>query len=290
MMKPVFTFALLALLAAGPSARADHPGSATMRDVQELQFDLENLDQSLRTLDANDSRYQELQQRVDWLRRDLTRLEQQITRHRRNSGQGLGATEEEVQKLRDDARALQRDIARSGERWDGELTIPEGTEVEIQLDQPLSSASARVEDRVLASVARPVIAEGRVVIPAGTQVEGVVDRVQRAQRPTRSGQLDLTFERLVLDDGRALPLQSRIVSAGQRDGRFDRRNAGIGAVLGGVLGSVIGGTKGAIVGIVVGGAGGGLAASAGRNVELPEGSRLTLRLDRPLAMAGWTAR
>jgi outer membrane murein-binding lipoprotein Lpp len=289
MLKNLFTVAVVsALLGAGAVARADHPEGATTRDVQELQFDLENLDESLQNLDPNDARYQDLQQRVDWLRQDVNRLEQQIRAHRRDENEGLGASQEQVQKLRDDVRALQRDIARSGERWDRDATLPQGTEVQVQLDDALSSARARVEDRVTASVARPVVADGHVVIPAGTRVEGVVERVQPASRPARGGQIDLAFDRLVLDDGRSVPLQSRVVSIGQQRA-VDKRSAGIGAILGGVLGEVVGGTKGAIVGVIVGGAGG-IAASGGRNVELPAGATLTLRLERPLAMANWTGR
>lgn len=291
MLKPIFAIAVLSVaLGRGAPAHADHPGAATTRDVQELQFDLENLDESLQNLSTSDPRYQDLQQRVDWLRRDVSRLEAQIQQHRRDSDEGLGASRDEVQKLRADVRSLQRDIAGSGERWDGQATIPEGTEVQVQIEQPLSSKTARVEDRVEASVARPVVADGRVVIPAGARVQGVVERVQPARTPTRAGQLDLTFDRLLLENGRSVPLQSRIVSVGEQEGRFNRRNAGIGAILGGVLGSVLGGTKGAIVGVVVGGAGGGLAANAGRNVELPAGALVTLRLERPLAAADWNGR
>jgi outer membrane lipoprotein SlyB len=292
MLRPLFTIVVLsASLGLAAPSRADHAGSATTRDVQELQFELDNLDESLANLSTSDPRYQDLQQRVEWLRRDVGRLESQIRAHQRDADQGLGATSDEVQKLRDDARSLQRDLARSGERWDRTATVPEGTELQIQLDDALSSQTARAEDRVQASVAHPVVVGGQVVIPAGARVEGVVRRAEPASLPARAGQLDLTVDRLVLDDGRSVPLQSRIVSVGRQDERFNRRNAGIGAVLGGVLGSVVGGTKGAIVGVIVGGAGGGLAAAnVGRNVELPMGAPLTLRLERPLAATAWNDR
>jgi hypothetical protein len=286
MLKPLFTAAVLcAALGLPGAARAERPASATTRDVQALQYELDNLDESLQNLSTSDPRYPDLQQRVDWLRRDVTRLESQLRDHRHdsNDGDSVGAERDEVQKLRDDARTLQRDIGRSAERWNGEASLPEGTEVPVRLEQPLSSRTARTEDRVLASVARPVVADGRVVIPAGARVEGVVERARPASLPTHGGQLDLAFDRLQLDDGRTVPLLSRIVSVGQQDERFNRRNAGIGAILGGVLGSVVGGTRGAVVGVIVGGAGGGLAANAGRNVDLPAGTLVILRLERPLA-------
>jgi hypothetical protein len=290
MLKRLFILAVLSATVAAAPARADHPREATVQDLQELQYDLDNLDQTLQNLNTSDSRYQDLQQRVDWLRQDVERLEAQIRAHRRDSSAGLGANVDQVQKLRDDVRSLQRDIGKTSERGvAGDVTLPPGTELQVQLEEPLSSQTSRNEDRVRATVARPVVEDGRLVIPAGTRVEGTVARVEQAGGPTRAGKLDVDFERLVLDDGRAVPLQSRIVSVGEGT-RFDRKRAGIGAAIGGVLGSVIGGKKGAVAGIVVGAAGGGLSANAGRNVELPAGTQLTLRLDRPLAMADWSAR
>ncbi|MCG6922678.1 MAG: hypothetical protein LJF15_16560 [Acidobacteria bacterium] len=51
--------------------------------------------------------------------------------------------------------------------------------------------------------------------------------------------------------------------------------------MGGVLGGILGGKKGAIAGILVGG-GGAVAATKGDDVELPAGTVLTVRLERPL--------
>ena len=47
--------------------------------------------------------------------------------------------------------------------------------------------------------------------------------------------------------------------------------------------SVLRGKTGAIIGLVVG-SGGAIAASKGDDVELPEGTVLTLRLERPLTL------
>ena len=54
--------------------------------------------------------------------------------------------------------------------------------------------------------------------------------------------------------------------------------AGVGAILGGLLG---GGFKGTLAGILIG-AGGTIAATEGRQVELPQGSVLRVRIDSPL--------
>jgi hypothetical protein len=56
--------------------------------------------------------------------------------------------------------------------------------------------------------------------------------------------------------------------------------AGAGAGVGGVIGGLIGGVKGAILGAVIG-AGGAIAATEGKDVHLPAGSIIRIRLDSP---------
>jgi len=53
--------------------------------------------------------------------------------------------------------------------------------------------------------------------------------------------------------------------------------AGAGAIVGGILGGV----KGAILGAVIG-AGGAIAATEGKDIELPAGSIIRIRLDAPM--------
>jgi hypothetical protein len=77
-------------------------------------------------------------------------------------------------------------------------------------------------------------------------------------------------------------MHARVVDMGQ--GGLNKRNAGLGAVAGGVLGAVLDGAKGAVVGAILGG-GGAVVATSGKDVELPAGTLLTLRLERPLRAA-----
>ena len=57
--------------------------------------------------------------------------------------------------------------------------------------------------------------------------------------------------------------------------------AGAGAGVGGVIGGLIGGVKGAVLGAVIG-AGGAIAATEGKDVHLPAGSIIRVRLDSPV--------
>jgi hypothetical protein len=58
---------------------------------------------------------------------------------------------------------------------------------------------------------------------------------------------------------------------------------GVGAGVGAVLGGLLGGVKGAVVGAVIG-AGGTVAATEGKEVELPQGTVLRVRFDAPVQL------
>jgi hypothetical protein len=286
MKKLTFLAASLLLLMGVAPARASHPGSATPADLQRLQVDLDNLDDVLATLPADDPRATDFRRRADDIRDDVTWLRVQVRRHQRSSSQGLGATAEEVDQIRSDINELRKDIEVAyGYRYSGgEARLAQGTDIQARLEQSLSSKTARPEQRVEATVVRPVRLDDRIVIPAGALVSGVVRSVQPAQRPARGGRLELAFNRIQADGRTWVDMQTRIVSMKENLDRSDTaKKAGIGAALGGLLGQVIGGTKGAILGVLIGGAGGAIA-SEGDDVELPEGTILTLRLDQPLSV------
>jgi hypothetical protein len=273
---------IAALIAATPVPVAgDHPGSARPRDIQELQYDLERLDDSLAAMDTRDPGYREFRERSDRIREDVTFLSDELRRHQRYPFEGEGATRNKVAEIRRDIADLQADIDRSGSyRRSSGTAVPEGMDLRIRLDEGISSETARLEDRVEASLAQSVRIDGRVAIPAGARVVGVVRGVERAHRPSKGGRLDLVFDRIYLNDGSQLDMRAHVVSL---EGDLDEKgeHAGIGAVIGGVLGAIVGGKKGAVIGAIVGGTGS-VVARSGDDLDLPAGTVLTLRLDRPL--------
>ena len=280
-MKITFLPAALALALAVP-AGADHPGSATTADVRRVQNELANLEEALRNVPASHPRHSDFRDRAEEIRENVTFLRVQIRRHQRNRGEGLGASAEDVNWVRTEIRALHDDIVGATDRrWSsGAFTIPEGTEIQVRLDTPLSSRTARVEDRFTASVMRPLYVDNRLVVAAGSRVRGTVVGAEAAERPARGGKLDLAFDAIELEDNTRADVRARVVRVDEGVDRSETgQKAGIGAALGTLLGSVIGGTKGALVGLIVGGAGGAIT-TRGEEVELPEGTVLTLRLDR----------
>jgi hypothetical protein len=280
-MKQSFAVALLALLtlaAAGVPARSDD--EASLDDLLRLQEDLANLDGEIAALEPEDAKADAFRDRAEGIREETVYLKVKMEHHQRDGGSGTGLTDEEVARVRRMVDALRADIQEAFGRREGELRLPEGTSIQVRLTHALSSRTARREDRVDATVVEPVRAEGVLALPAGTQVQGVVTEVEAAQRPSKAGRMEIEFDRVYLDRTR-VDMRGRVAEISESGERAEK--AGIGAIVGGVLGGLLGGKKGAIAGILVGG-GGAVVATKGDDVELPAGTVLTVRLDRPLVI------
>ena len=75
-------------------------------------------------------------------------------------------------------------------------TIPAGQEVDVRLRSTLSSETAQVEQRFETTTVVDLTQNGRVVVPAGSVIRGVVSDVDKAGRIDRDGALTLSFDRL----------------------------------------------------------------------------------------------
>ncbi|HEY7924551.1 MAG TPA: hypothetical protein VII62_15290 [Vicinamibacteria bacterium] len=284
--RPGFILSFMFLLAASTvPAFADHPEAATTTDLRELRTEVNRLDDSLQLLDESDSRTRGFREREQAIRDRLVVLRDEMRRHQQNEAEGLGASKAEVADLRRDITSLSRDIdvafETPGSSRASSVDLPNGTEIKVRLAEPLSSKTSRVEERVVATVAEPVTRNGRTAVPAGTEVRGTVSSVQRAQRPSKGGRLEVSFDQMVMD-GQRVGMDARVVKV--EEGGVDKKKAGLGAVIGGVLGAVLDGKSGALIGAIVGG-GGAVVASSGEEVELPAGTVLTVQLERPMTLA-----
>lgn len=168
-----------------------------------------------------------------------------------------------------------------------DVVVQSGAVIGLQLETPLSSETAKAEDRVEARVTRDVRAADRVAIPAGTLVRGSVVLVERGGKIKERARLGLRFHTLVLGDGTEVPIQAEpIYREGSSPAGESAAKIGGAAVAGAILGGILGGGRGAAVGGAVGAAGGTTAVMAGdRNpVTLPAGTALTVRLSAPVTI------
>ena len=161
--------------------------------------------------------------------------------------------------------------------------IPAGQELDVRLQNSLSSESATVEQRFEATTAVDLMQNGRVLVPTGSVVRGVVSDVKKAGRIERAGSLTLSFDQMVVN-GREIPIRATATQVFESKGiREEAGTAGVGAGVGGIIGGVLGGVKGAILGAVIG-AGGAIAATDGKDITLPAGAVVRIRLDQPVTV------
>src|SRR5204862_7440056 len=112
-------------------------------------------------------------------------------------------------------------------------------------------------------------------------MRGIVSAVNKAGRLDRKGSLVVTFDRITVK-GRDYPLRGTVTRALESEGiKGEAGRIGAGAGVGAIIGGILGGFKGAMAGILIGG-GGTIAATEGKDVELPAGTVLRLRVDTPL--------
>ena len=163
-------------------------------------------------------------------------------------------------------------------------TIPAGQEVDVRLRSTLSSETAEVEQRFETTTVVDLMQNGRVLVPAGSVLRGVVSGVDKAGRVDRDGSLTLTFDKLDVR-GRERDIRGSATQIFESKGiREEGTVAAAGAGVGGIVGGIIGGVKGAILGAVIG-AGGAIAATDGKDITLPAGSVVRVRLDSPVRVS-----
>jgi hypothetical protein len=87
------------------------------------------------------------------------------------------------------------------------ITIPAGTRISLVLTQPVQSRHVRRGDDVFAQVMSPVDAGNQVVIPAGTFVQGSIEKLERR---STEGELRLQSLSITFPDGYVTPMAGPI--------------------------------------------------------------------------------
>jgi len=164
-------------------------------------------------------------------------------------------------------------------------TVPAGTSIEVQLPATITTKTAKVGDRISASLTQDLVVDGKVVARAGNLLQGSVNEViSGSKKIGGTPTLGLTFDNLTLADGSDATVNGTVtqVAAKSDKGRDAAKIAG-GAVAGAVIGHQVDGDKGKIIGGLLGAAAGTLAAKkTGTEVELPAGTVIGFTLNSPV--------
>jgi hypothetical protein len=165
----------------------------------------------------------------------------------------------------------------------GNVEVPSGTEMDVRLTNSLNSGTAQVEDRFEGTTLVDLTINGRTVIPAGAVMRGIVSSVEPATRTNRTAKMTVSFDQVTVN-GRAYPIRGTVTQAIQGEGiKGETGRIATGAGAGAILGGILGGVKGAVLGAVIGG-GGITAATEGKEIDLPQGTVLRMRLDSPVSI------
>ena len=276
------------LLTAGIGGAVAALSDATEQELEDLQMRLRNLEAEIEAVEGDQEVTPDIRQRVQDIRENVIYLKVKMKKHREEGGAGTGVDDAEIEELRDAIARLSSDLHNlHKDAVEGTVTVPVGVELRARLQKSLSTATSQVGDKFTATVVDPVVHRGYVAIPAGAVLEGIVELVDRAEsRTDRKARMVLAFERLEVR-GEYETIEATVVDASGDDletGIGDEKTKiGVGAGIGTILGAVLGGKKGAGVGAVLGGAGA-ILATEGKDVELPRGTVLTVRLDQDVTV------
>jgi hypothetical protein len=282
---------MLALLATTAFAQA-----VSTSDIQRLQDDVMQASGEVSRLrDTNPPLAGRLRSELDDLGDEVIYLKVKLRREGSVTRFEYSDVQRRIQDLRSRARGeSQRDTAATAPttsrypdverpRPQGDSAIPVGQEIDVRLQSELSSDTAQVEDRFEATTIVDLYSGNRVLIPAGSVMRGVVRTVDKATRTDRKGSLTVSFDQVTIGS-RTYPMRGTVTQAIESEGvRGEAGRIGAGAGVGAIIGGILGGVRGALLGVLIGG-GGTIAATEGKDVTLPPGTILRVRLDTPPAI------
>jgi len=182
------------------------------------------------------------------------------------------------------------------------VVIPAGSKIPLLLKQAISTKNARDGDPVYAETAFPFVQNDRILIPAGTYIQGKVVHTEHAGRSKKRAELLIHFTSMIYPSGYTVMLPGSVDNTPgaadngvkdsegtiQQDKDTGKRveDAAKGAAVGGTVGTIggaaAGGYNGARVGGLAGIAGGVAWAllKHGPEVRLEVGTSIEMQIQR----------
>ena len=95
----------------------------------------------------------------------------------------------------------------------GEITIPSGTRVPVVLKNTISTKSNHVGDPIYAQSTFPVVVDDKIVVPAGTYVQGKISAIKPAGRVKGHAEVLIHFTTLIYPSGYTVMLPGSLENA-----------------------------------------------------------------------------
>jgi hypothetical protein len=174
------------------------------------------------------------------------------------------------------------------------VRIPAGTTFDVAMITPVDTRTSNVGETIEAKLTAPLVVNGKVVAEQDATVRGTISALQRASKSNdEEDRASVKFRFTSLEtvggtksiDATVTNSEGRMVakSTSTRDKLIIGGSTVAGAVIGKVAGkstksTIIGAVGGAVVGTGV------VLAAKGYELEVPAGSKVTLRLDDPVTV------
>lgn len=82
-----------------------------------------------------------------------------------------------------------------------DITLPAGSRIDVAAIRPLWANSAAPGSQIYAQTTFPVVAGSRIAIPAGTYVEGTIEKLTRPTRRSNRAEIEVLFTQLIFANG-----------------------------------------------------------------------------------------
>jgi hypothetical protein len=202
-----------------------------------------------------------------------------------NSGVGNGTTQAaNINGNTTQPAGFWQRLTRSSPR---KLTIPEGSPINVRLDDSISTARNRSGDTFRATLNQPIRLKEGGVVPQGAKVTGEVLEARPSGHLKTPAELSVALTSIEVDGNIYRISTSSYSRVGQSHKKHDLKWIGGSAAGGALLGALIGHGKGAAIGALAGGGGGTAAAYATgkQDIVLPSETPLHFVLRRPITIA-----
>ena len=164
------------------------------------------------------------------------------------------------------------------------VTVPANTILTVRTIDSIDSKTNHAGEVFKASLDAPIVADDKVIVPAGADAYIKLVSASSAGRMTGRSELGLELSSIVFQGKTYNVASSDVKQSGASRGKRTAETIGGGAALGALIGAVAGGGKGAAIGAAVGGgAGTGVQVfTKGQQVKIPSETRLDFTLQQPL--------
>jgi hypothetical protein len=186
------------------------------------------------------------------------------------------------------------------------VVIPAGTKIPLLLKQAISTKNAKEGDAVYAETAFPFVMNDRIVVPAGTYIQGKIVHTEHPGRGKARAEILIHFTSMIFPTGYTVMLPASVENTPGADNKGVKDKEGTiqadkdtgKRVEDAAKGGAVGGTVGSIGGLAAGGLNGarygGLAGLAGGvawgllkhgpDVKLEVGTSIEMEVQRPIAV------